>query len=115
MGVGHLEAMQHSNLEIGIYGLLGALIPEVLRVVTALRAQRSPSKKEWLASLLVVLLGAGVLLFDLENASRFQIAVLGSAFPSLFSSAVAAATIPTQIERGEHFGRRVVDYLGWRL
>jgi hypothetical protein len=97
-------------------GLFGAAIPECLRVVACLRGNKLPSGKEFAASVIMILLGSGVLLFDLKGVSAFQVAVLGSAFPSLFSAATAAATLPeSSTHRGGWRLRRLRDYLAWRL
>jgi hypothetical protein len=73
--------------------------------------------KEAIASVPVALLGLGVLLFDTKGQSRLQIAVLGAAFPSLFTGLVAASSRPGH--RGSESGfpstmSSIVDYLSWR-
>ena len=94
-----------------LLGVLGGLIPEVMRIIAALRRNVGPSGREILASVLTGLLGLGVLFFDTSNVGALQIAVLGAAFPSLFSGLLAAATK----EPTTRNTRRVVDYLAWRL
>lgn len=98
----------------GLLGMAGALVPEVLRVVACLRANKAPKGRELLASALVVLLGLGVLLFDTAGQSRLQVAVTGAAFPQLFSGLVAAASKAPSKTRGTA-RRRLIDYLAWRL
>lgn len=103
-----------STVTVVLLGLFGAVVPEVLRVIASLRLNKKPTPMELLASLLVALLGAGVLLFDIGKSSPLEIAVLGSAFPQLFSGLVAAAVPPAPTTRGRR-SRRVIDYIGWRL
>jgi hypothetical protein len=101
-----------------LLGIVGGAIPEILRLITYLRAGSVPTLKEAIASVLVALLGLGVLLFDTKGQSRLQIAVLGAAFPSLFTGLVAASTRPSL--RGSESGFRntvssMLDYLSWRF
>lgn len=105
-----------SHFQVALLGIAGAAVPEVMRAIAALRAGSAPNTKELLASGLAVLLGLGVLLFDTDGVSRLQVAVLGAAFPQLFSGLVAVAKPPgdnfrsaTAPERGP------LDYLAWRL
>jgi hypothetical protein len=97
--------------EIALLGIAGGLIPEVMRTIAALRNNAHPTAKELLASALCGILGLGVLLFDNTNAIPIQVAVLGAAFPSLFSGLVAAATK----EPNTRSFRRLRDYLAWRF
>jgi len=102
-------------------GLMGAAVPEVLRAIAALRLGKAPGRKEIIASLLTVLLGLGVLLLDTKDDSALEIAVLGAAFPQLFSGLVAAAGKRKDGDgtntdfSGESAPRTTWDYLGWRL
>lgn len=100
---------------VGILGICGALVPELLRLAACLRLNKTPTARELIASAIVVLLGLGVLLFETSGMPRLQIAVLGSAFPQLFSGLVAAATPPKPQSRGRSSRRRVLDYLAWRF
>lgn len=102
------------TLQVALLGCLGAAIPEALRIVASLRSKITPSGREIVASLILIALGCGVLLFNVSDEAPFQIAVLGAAFPSIFSSATAAATAPPGVDRGGH-GRKVADYISWRL
>lgn len=95
-------------------GVIGGMVPEVMRAVAALRSGRTPAVRELLASVLNSLLGAGVLLFDTAGDSRLQVAILGAAFPQLFSGMVAAASAKGVYSQTR--GRRtLVDYIAWRL
>ena len=103
-----------------LLGLCGALVPEILRAITALRAGRAPTRYELGASVLATLLGLGVLLFDTSNDSRLEVAVLGAAFPQIFSGLVAAAKAPHEApfrtqSQGERRHRSLLDYLAWRI
>jgi predicted membrane-bound spermidine synthase len=105
-----------SAVGVAVMGLVGAAIPEVMRAIAALRAGKAPTAKEVLASILSTLLGLGVLLWDLDDAPRLQIAVLGAAFPQLFSGLVAAAKPPEAgLRSNKTRSRSVWDYLAWRL
>lgn len=105
--------------EIALLGIIGGLIPEVLRAVATMRAGRSPSPLELGASALMGFLGMGVLFFDNSGNGRLQIAVLGASFPQLFSGLVAATTKPDPQVRQRSLRptrqRNVLDYLAWRL
>ena len=107
------------QLGVAALGMAGAAVPEVMRVIAALRAGRAPNAKELLASALSILLGLGVLLFDSEGDSALQTAVMGAAFPQLFSGLVAAAKPPEAELRSApplpRNGRSVWDYWAWRL
>lgn len=101
---------------IGVFGMVGAAVPEVLRVVSALRAGRWPSGKEYVASILLVFLGWGALFFKPDPSDHLEAAVLGAAFPQLFSSAVAAAAPPKSTDRSSKWNARsVMDYIAWRI
>lgn len=96
---------------IAALGIIGGLIPEVMRAIAALRHNTRPTGKELLASILSACLGLGVLFFDNSASSPLQVAVLGASFPSLFSGLVAAATKQPDTRAT----RRVLDYLAWRF
>lgn len=97
---------------VALLGILGGLIPEVMRIIAALRNDQAPTLRHYLASSLTALLGLGVLLFENTNASALQIAIQGAAFPSLFSGLVAAA-VPRDDSRGGGT-ITIIDYLAWR-
>jgi len=99
-----------------VVGIAGAAIPEVLRAISALRVDRAPSARELLASALSAALGSGVLLFDTAGEDKLQIAVLGAAFPQLFSALVSAARPPEPVERAVAVrGRTILDYMTWKV
>lgn len=108
--------------QIALIGMAGAAIPEAMRVVTLLRENgRLPNRYEWTASVILTLLGAGVLLFNTSNDAVLELAVLGASFPQLFSGLVATASAgrgDTPGLRGDGAGRRwvrdVVNYVSWR-
>jgi len=102
------------TLSIAALGICGALVPELMRIIACLRTNRAPKPKELLASTLTAIMGIGVLLFDTTTQSRLEVAVLGSAFPQLFSGMVAAVAPPKAATRGAR-SRTVWDYLAWRL
>lgn len=104
-------------LTTAMLGVVGGAIPEMMRIIATLRLGKSPTRHELLASLLAAMLGLGVLLFDTDGENRLQIAVLGAAFPQLFSSLLAAAKPPAdEVVRGPDMPlRSVFDYLAWRL
>ncbi|MGW4215218.1 hypothetical protein ACWEIJ_45105 [Lentzea sp. NPDC004789] len=86
-----------------LVGMLGALCAELIRIVGALRSDKSPTPKEFVASVILVLLGAGAALFGWEESqAALKVAVLGAAFPLLFSAAVNSLT------EGKKSGRRSV-------
>lgn len=100
-----------------LLGVLGAGIVEVIRVVAALRAGVAPNAHQYMASVLSALLGLGVLFFDTAGSQALQTAVLGAAFPQIFSGLVAAAKPPEAGFRSASTARQrsVIDYLAWRL
>jgi hypothetical protein len=104
------------TLQAALLGMIGAALVECMRVIACLRVGRAPSGLEWAASLLSVLLGLGVLLFDTANESRLQIAVLGAAFPQIFSGLVAVSKPPSEeTTRGVAASRTLADYISWSL
>jgi hypothetical protein len=107
-----------SPMNVALLGMAGAAVPEVMRVVATLRTQHFPTRYEMLASLALIGLGLGVLLFDNTAASALQIAVLGAAFPQLFSGLVSAATASPAGEPRRGANRRTrdpLDYVAWRI
>ena len=111
-----------SSLQAALLGMAGAAIPEAMRVVALLRTGRYPDLLEWMATLILIALGLGVLLFDTTTDGRLEVAVLGASFPQLFSGLVTSSTPGDKQRRGfrrprvgnEGF-RKVVDYVAWRL
>jgi hypothetical protein len=102
-------------LRWAILGLLGGAIPEVIRFIAALRADKMPSKRQAAASALSAFLGLGVLFFNNSASSHLQVAVLGASFPQLFSALVAATTSGgEEVTRGTT-QRQITDYLSWRF
>lgn len=100
---------------VALIGMLGAAIPEVLRVVAALKEGRAPKTGEYIASVILILLGAGVLFFFSTVTNGLQIAVTGAAFPQLFSGLVAAAKPPSGGAGITQTSRTVWQYIGWQL
>lgn len=85
--------MIHGLISTLMVGVLGAAAAEVIRVIPALRKGIPPNRWELVASFLLIMLGAGAALFGWEEPqSAWKIAVLGAAFPLLFSSSVDALT-----------------------
>lgn len=84
-----------------LVGMLGALIAELIRLVPALRAGRPPQRLEYLASVIMVVLGAGAALLGWDTPQpAYKVAVLGAAFPLLFTASVSALTPPQQTTGG---------------
>jgi hypothetical protein len=109
--------MVHGLLPTILVGVLGALVGEVIRIVPALRLGTPPKGPEIVASVLVTLLGAGAALFGWDTPqTAYKVAVLGAAFPLLFSNAVRAAK-PGSGGGGDvaAAGRSVLDYLAGRF
>ncbi|KOX07676.1 hypothetical protein ADK66_19005 [Micromonospora sp. NRRL B-16802] len=109
--------MVHGLLSTMAIGWIGALLAELIRTLPAIRQGRPPRGWELVASLIQVALGAGAVLFGWErDQSALQVAVMGAAFPLLFSAAVNGAKPPAG--SGGHdvaFGERSAwDYLAGR-
>jgi uncharacterized membrane protein YeaQ/YmgE (transglycosylase-associated protein family) len=107
-----------------LLGVVGGVIGQVIMIVPAFRNNRPPSGNEWIASALTAALGAGVLLFGWDRSQpAFEIAILGAAFPSIFSNGVAALTKsktdkPEEtVYTGEQVvsGRGLVDFVARRF
>ena len=105
-----------------LVGMLGGFIAEAIRVAAAFREDKPPARNEWIASLLHVLLGGGVVLYGWEDErALLELATMGAAFPLLFSAAVRATTDPKQngrqVPRSStgNASRRLVDYLAGRF
>ncbi|MGW4215377.1 hypothetical protein ACWEIJ_45915 [Lentzea sp. NPDC004789] len=102
-----------------LVGMLGALCAELIRVVGVLRSEKSPTAKEFAASAILVLLGAGAALFGWDDPqTALKVAVLGAAFPLLFSAAVNSLTDGKKSGRrsaSPNSGRQVHDYVAGRF
>ena len=103
--------------QIAVFGMTGAAVPEVMRVVASLRSGKWPTGKDWLASTFLVLLGLGALMLAAQGDTALKVAVLGASFPQLFSGLVASTTAkkPEESFRGRGRRRNVADYIAWRL
>lgn len=109
--------MIHGLISTMLIGMLGGLFAELIRIVPALRMGRPPGGWEIVASLIMVVLGGGACLFGWDSPQPIlKVAVMGAAFPLLFSAAVGAA-------KGESngggdvaaVGRSLGDYLTGRF
>ncbi len=116
--------MVEGFLPTALVGAVGALLAELIRVLPAFREGKPPRGWELVGSLIVVVLGSGVVLFGWTDPQQpFKVAVLGAAFPLLFSAAVGAAT--SGAERREELSRNraaaepaprsIGDYLSGRF
>jgi hypothetical protein len=99
--------------------MLGAFIAELIRIVPAVREGKPPTGWELLASLIQVLIGAGAVLFGWTDPQPIlKVAVMGAAFPLLFSAAVNGAK-PAAKAGGDvayvGYGRSVLDYFAGRF
>jgi hypothetical protein len=97
--------------------MLGALAAELIRIGAAFREGKPPKFREYVASVIYILLGAGAALFGWDNEqSAFKVAVLGAAFPLLFSAAINTATSSESRRSGKAQRRRSLgDYLAGRF
>jgi hypothetical protein len=76
-----------------LVGMLGALIAELIRITPALTTHRWPSPAQIPVSVVFVALGAGAALLGWSDPQHaFTVAVLGAAFPTIFSNAIRATT-----------------------
>ncbi|SBT40865.1 hypothetical protein [Micromonospora auratinigra] len=98
-------------------GILGAFIAELLRITPALKKNRIPTGGEIAVSVIYTLLGGGAALLGWEEPQRaFTVAVLGAAFPLLFSSAVRATAPTGRTRRGNtRPTAELVDYAAGRF
>ncbi len=98
-------------------GVLGAFFAEVLRIVPVLKKNKFPSSGEISVSLIYTLLGGGAVLLGWDEPQRaFTVAVLGAAFPLLFSSAVKATAPAGRSTRGNSRpGAELLDYAASRF
>ena len=75
-----------------LVGVVGGIVPEVIRWVAAFRAERPPSRNEWVASFLLATLGARALLSGSHERQAFDVFLQGALFPSLASMLLQAVT-----------------------
>jgi uncharacterized membrane protein YeaQ/YmgE (transglycosylase-associated protein family) len=108
--------MIHGLVSTMVVGWIGALLAEVIRALPAIRQGRPPTGGELAASLIQVAIGGAAVLFGWDkDQPALQVAVMGAAFPLLFSAAVDAAK-PSSGGRDVAFGDRSVwDYLAGRF
>ncbi|GAA2608125.1 hypothetical protein [Paractinoplanes durhamensis] len=102
-----------------LVGIVGAFLAEVIRVLPAVRKGKPPRGWDLVASLLQVVLGGGAVLFGWDQEqSALKVAVMGAAFPLLFSAAVDGAKPPSGGHSGRdvaHGERSVADYFAGRF
>ena len=102
-----------------LVGIIGAFLAEVIRALPAIRKGKPPRGWELVGSLVQVALGGGTVLFGWDQEqSALQVAVMGAAFPLLFSAAVDGAKPPSGVGSGRdvaHGERSVADYLAGRF
>lgn len=102
-----------------LMGVVGALIAELIRILPLIRKQQhapSISVPELLVSLAYCLIGGGAVLLGWSDPQRaFSVAVLGAAFPSVFSNAVRSAGPPQRTSRGPVARRSLLDYAAGRF
>jgi hypothetical protein len=85
--------MIHGLISTVLVGMLGGLIAELIRLAPALRLGQAPRLLETFASLIIVALGGCAALFGWDSLqSAYKVAVLGAAFPLLFTASVDGAT-----------------------
>ena len=100
-----------------LVGVVGGFLGELLRIIPTLgRRRRRPRIAEVLVSVAYVAIGAGAVLFGWSDPQRaISVAVLGAAFPSVFSNLVRATTPPQPTRRGPGSNRSLVDYAAGRF
>lgn len=97
-----------------LLGVGGGAISEAIRIAGALRANNPPTRNQLIASLIFTLLGAGVLLYGWdEEQAVMKVAMLGAAFPLLFTAGVAAASGPKR--SGGEGSTSLSRYLSYRF
>ena len=85
--------MVHGLWQTALVGVVGALLAELIRIGSALRTGKPPGRMELAASAVFVALGAGAALFGWAIPQPAQrVAVLGAAFPLLFSASINTVT-----------------------
>src|SRR5690348_12245156 len=98
-----------------VAGMVGGGISELIRIGGAYHANVSPSAKQWIASIIFTVLGAGAVLYGWEDKQApLKVATLGAAFPLLFTAGVAALTTPKNDSHGDR-SVSVKDYLSYRF
>lgn len=78
------------------------MLAEVIRILPAIRKEHDAiGSREILVSVIYSIIGGGAVLFGWSDPQRaISVAVIGAAFPSLFSNAVRAASAPRKTSRG---------------
>jgi uncharacterized membrane protein YeaQ/YmgE (transglycosylase-associated protein family) len=112
--------MIHGVLSTIFVGMAGAFLAELIRVLPAIRAGKPPTGWELIAAAIQILLGAGACLFGWEQDQPIlKVAVMGAAFPLLFSAAVNGAKPATTSGGGQDVAaggaRSALDYLAGRF
>jgi hypothetical protein len=98
--------MVHGLWQTALVGVVGALLAELIRIGSALRTGKPPGRMELAASAVFVALGAGAALFGWTAAQPVQrVAVLGAAFPLLFSASINTVTAKEQRRSAAPTGR----------
>jgi len=110
--------MIHGLVSTMVVGWIGAFLAEVIRALPAIRKGSPPRGGELIASIIQVAIGGAAALFGWEqDQPALQVAVMGAAFPLLFSAVVNAAKPPGG-DRGQDVAygdRSVWDYLASRF
>lgn len=96
-----------------VLGIVGSAIAELIKIATAYKAGAAPTAKQWIASIIFALLGAGVVLHGTGARTYIEAAQLGAAFPLFFSALVAAGTQTQANARGGV--RSTIDYISFRM
>jgi hypothetical protein len=69
-----------------LFGVLGGVLAEVIRVAEGLKLNKAPTTKELLGSLLYIACGAFVFLFGWQTPQKMiAVAAMGAAFPFTFA------------------------------
>jgi hypothetical protein len=102
-----------------LLGVLGGLITELIRIGGAFRADKPPAGRQYLASAIFTLLGAGAVLYGWNTEQpALEVATVGAAFPLLFSAATSALTSPpggAALSADRRQPWRVADWIAWRF
>jgi hypothetical protein len=75
-----------------LVGVAGGFVPQVIRAAGAFRAERPPSRNEWVASCILATLGAGALLSGTHDRQAWDVFLQGALFPALASMLLQAIT-----------------------
>ena len=98
--------MVHGLWQTALVGVVGALLAELIRIGSALRTGKPPGRMELAASAVFVALGAGAALFGWAIPQPAQrVAVLGAAFPLLFSASINTVTAKEERRSATPTGR----------